>query len=182
MRGPFFTDEQSTNVLQYADATIDGPLRERLMDGSLRLLRCDWLGASTSTKELDRDRDSQRPVIKRRQDLPRDAFFVPEDAVKLLDSGNRSILAVSHCWQTAKHPDPHGATLDQIRRYLAEDPSTKGCGLFWDFVSMPQKDVKSAKRTGEEDIIFKGCLSCMSCVRLSRPGFFCCCRVTLLLP
>ena len=30
--------------------------------------------------------------------------------------------------------------------------------------------------------IFKGFLSCMSCVRLSRPGFFCCCRVTLLLP
>lgn len=174
MRGPFFTDEQSTNVLQYADATIDGPLRERLKDGSLRLLRCDWLGAPSSTKELNRDPDSQRPVIKRRQDLPPDAFFLPKDAVALLDRGNRSILAVSHCWQTAKHPDPHGATLELIRRYLAEDPSTKGCGLFWDFVSMPQKDAKSATRTKGEDTIFKGCLNCMSYVRKPQEELLAC--------
>ena len=67
MRGPYFTDEQSTNVLQYADSTIDGPLREKLVDGSLRLLRCDWIRFECL---LDKDELYGKMIIRRRQALP----------------------------------------------------------------------------------------------------------------
>ena len=43
LRGPIFSEEQDTQVLAFAEAKIDQPLRERLLDGSILLLRCAWL-------------------------------------------------------------------------------------------------------------------------------------------
>lgn len=86
LRNPSFTDEQSTNALVYADSTIDGPLRERLEDGTIRLLRVSWL------------LEPGLEVIQHMQDLESktpEAFWSKAEAVELLQRGDRSVLAVS---------------------------------------------------------------------------------------
>ena len=74
-----------SGVLLAATEPIDGPLRECLADGSIRLLRGAWLA----------DADASGAVLLRRQELPPEAFVTCAEAVEMLDRGDRSILAVS---------------------------------------------------------------------------------------
>jgi len=82
-------------VLERADEAMDEPLRERLRDGTLRLLSCAWLVSAESDASLGRDAASGRPTMRRQQELPPAAFVTPEDAVAALGRGDRSILALS---------------------------------------------------------------------------------------
>ncbi len=72
-------------MLDFADGKIDGPLRARLLDGSIRLLRCAWLMDPLSDASLGRYTSSSgsgaAPVMHRRQDLLDAAFFTPQQAV-----------------------------------------------------------------------------------------------------
>ena len=123
-----------------ADVLLDGPLRERLQDGSIRLLRCAWLMDPASDAALGRDPTTGAPVIRRMQSLPAAAFVSAHQAMRLLSRRDRSILALSHAWLKRSHPDPHGHTLAAVRRYLATDVRASRCALFWDFASLPQPD------------------------------------------
>ena len=71
-------------------------------------------------------------VLRRRQEMPKEAFLTPFEAVALLDRGDRSVLVVSHAWQTAGHPDPCGTTLRTLRAYLMSDPAAAECGVFFE--------------------------------------------------
>ena len=119
-----------SDVLIAAAASIDAPLRDRLADGTIRLLRVDWLLSPTADMALGRDTTTGAPILRRRQELPSSAFFGFAQAAAMLGDSKRSILVLSHGWQTAKHPDPCGATLLAIRRFLASDRCHSGCGLF----------------------------------------------------
>ena len=141
MRGPLFLQpngeekEASIEALLTADEKIDAPLRECLLDGTIRLLRCRWLAA---TEEADAwlDRDwTGNVVMVRRQDLPDAAFFAPSEAAQLLDRKDRSILVLSHCWSVAARPDPLGTTLRAVRRYISSDSTAAECGLFWEYAT-----------------------------------------------
>ena len=91
-------------VLMLADARIDGLLRECLADGTILLMKCDWLASEeASDPHLGCD-EHGAVILKRRQDLPFEAFFTPAEAAALLDRGDRSVLSLTHCWQTAPHP------------------------------------------------------------------------------
>ena len=110
LRGPLFADksgyekEASVKALILADGRIDGLLRECLADGTILLVKCDWLASEeTSDPHLGRDQDGN-VIFKRRQELPEEAFFTPAEAAALLDRRDRSMLSLSHCWQTAPHP------------------------------------------------------------------------------
>ena len=91
-------------VLAAADVRIDEPLAAKLRDGSIRLLRCAWL-VSDAAQAFIYDKESGLPRMRRRQDLPPDAFFAPQDAAALLSRGDRSVLALSYGWLTAAHPE-----------------------------------------------------------------------------
>ena len=68
-------------------------------------------------------------IIQRMQDLPEEAFFSLNEAARLLDRGDRSILALSYRWLTAAHPDITGTALAAVRRYLnceADELATYG--------------------------------------------------------
>ena len=101
MRGPLFADERgaekqdSLKALVAADDKIDQPLRERLRDGTVRLLRCDWVASPESDAYLARDETTGAPILKRYQELPPEAFYSPEEAVELLDRGDRSVIVLS---------------------------------------------------------------------------------------
>ncbi len=113
-------DDLSGAVLANADAKIDAPLRERLADGTIRLLRCRWLVSAAADTFLRQgwtfcgSETMSTPKLCRRQELPPEAFCTPNEAVALLERGDRSVLAVSHRWQTYSHPDPVGSTLATI--------------------------------------------------------------------
>ena len=70
------------------------------------------------------------PLFKHRQELPLAAFFTPIEAASLLDRDDRSILVLSHCWNTAAHPDPAGSTFQALRGYLSSQPAAQACGIF----------------------------------------------------
>jgi hypothetical protein len=148
------------DFLIWAEKQIDGPIRERLEDGTIRLLRCAWLLSAVSDKYLGRDAFG-KVIMRRRQELPEEAFLSPSEAVALFDGADRSILALSYRWLTREHPDPHGTALSAVRRFLASDEAGLGkCGMFWDFTSLPQKDTaKEARglppRTPKEADTFK---------------------------
>ena len=124
----------SAVLLIEAEKPIDGKLSERLGDGSIRLLRCDWLLSEDSDASLGRDPATGNAVMRRQQELPAAAFFSEQEAADLLARGDRSILALSFGWLTAAQPDPHGTTLAAIRRYLRSEPAAVArCGLFWEY-------------------------------------------------
>ena len=138
---------------------------ERLADGTIRLLRCDWLLSDASDAALSRDAAGS-VTMRRRQELPDEAFFAPEEAAALLRRGDRSVFALSHGWQVAAHPDPHGFTLARLRRALhAEAAADKGAALFWDFASLPQKP-----RTEKDVETFKAALNVMISMYASVTG------------
>jgi hypothetical protein len=141
------------DFLLWAEKQIDGPIRERLEDGTIRLLRCAWLLSSEDSDQyLGRDASGKKVIMLRRQELPKEAFVTNEEAVALFDGADRSILALSYRWLTAAHPDPHGTALSAVRRFLRSKDVLGKCGMFWDFASLPQKPRKKE----EEDTFKRG--------------------------
>ena len=122
-----------------ADVLIDGPLRERLLDGTIRLLKASWLvDEAASNPHLYCDARTGSPVMSRHQELPQAAFFTNAQAVQILGRRDRSILALTAAWLTPRHPDPHGTTLAAVRNYLATDAKAAKCALFWAYTCLPQ--------------------------------------------
>ena len=124
----------------------EGTLPARLKDGSIRLLRVQWLLAQPS-----------HWVMQRRQDLPNEAHVSTDEAVRLLAEGK--VGALSYRWLTAQHPDPERLHLDALLRFFLQAPShaAQYQAVFWDFASLPQHP-----RTEAETALFKGGLTCMT--------------------
>jgi hypothetical protein len=159
-----------SSMLLTADAKIDEPLRERLEDGSIRLVRCHWLCSPGADDFLDRDEESGAVIMRRRQDLPPEAYFSPKEATALLDRGDRSVFALTYRWLTGLHPDPKGTTLAALRRFLQSDPTNLECGIFWDFASLPQKGRDGAERSKEDKAIFERSVKVMGLFYASITG------------
>ena len=150
-----------SEALAVAEAQLDASIRERLADGTIRLLKCDWLASAEADSMLGRDPVSGKPIVRRRQEMPEAAFFSPVEAAEtLFQRGDRSILALSYRWQTRGHPDPKGTALDAVRRFL-RGGKAQGCGLFWDFASLPQPGAHGLSRTADEDAMFSNGLQVM---------------------
>ena len=163
-------DVDFSAALCAADSRIDSLLADRLRDGSARLLRCSWLSSPASDAFLGRDA-SGAVIMRRRQDLPPDAFVPCDEAAAMLLRGDRSVLALSHGWLTALHPEPHGTTLAAVRRFLLFDTAAAGdVGLFWDFASLPQRGPNGEARTEEEKRIFNRGLEVMGSFYASVTG------------
>ena len=141
---------QLLRVIRQIEGQIDAPLKRRLRDGSIRLLRCAWLMDENNLRDfLQAEEGAEIHAadgnitvrMRRMQDPPPVAFFEPEEAAALLARGDRSVLALSYTWLTRSHPDPHGVTLSHLFRFLSEHAdSYRECALFWDFASLPQPD------------------------------------------
>ena len=155
------------SILDAADSKIDSSLAERLRDGSVRLLRCSWLASPASDAFLGRE--GSAATIKRRQDLPPEAFVPCDEAVAMLERGDRSVLALSYGWLTALHPDPHGTTLAAVRRFLSSTEAND-IGLFWDFCSLPQRGQKGEERSEAEKSVFAQGLGIMGSIYASVTG------------
>ena len=169
IRGPVFSEEQTALSLAFVETKIDAPLRERLKDGSIRLVRCSWLRSAEADAAFSRGPLGE-VIVKRRQDLPYVAFVPAAEAADMLRRDDRSVLALSQAWQTPQHPDPHGKTLMAVRNYLNTERDTDSCGLFWDFLSILQKEPITCNRTEEEELVFQRGLEVMTLLYASLTG------------
>ena len=74
---------------------------------------------------------------------------------------SKEYLAVSQRWEDLKHPDPTGAQLSPLRRYLKENPQIKY--VWYDFMSMSQGDRMQQEKAEfglmltNLDMLFIGC-------------------------
>ncbi|CAK0905713.1 unnamed protein product [Prorocentrum cordatum] len=117
----------------------------------VRLVRMSWLLQQRGT------------VLKRRQELPEEAFVSADELRAVWDASGRGgrdqvapIISISFCWDSREHPDPNGVqlslvidTLEQERRkYSRACWSFKGfseIGVFWDWASLLQGDRDKAE-------------------------------------
>ena len=122
-----------SSILTAANEKIDAPVLRVLKDGTVRLLRCDWLASAEAEPHLRRDDVTGALHMPRLQDLPNKAFFSPAEAANLFTRGDRSVFVLSYGWNRCAPPsDPTGVTLAAVRRFLSTAP--KGCALFWECV------------------------------------------------
>jgi hypothetical protein len=86
----------------------------------VRLLRSDWIISRAAQMRAATSAERRRELmVPRRQDLEQlePSAFYTADEVKSLPRGPRNagfpmpVLAVSHSWESAGHPDPDGRTL-----------------------------------------------------------------------
>lgn len=155
-------------VVTVADKLIDSGFAERLGDSTIRLVRVDWLLSGAALDDaFTRDPQSQALVMRRCQELPPVAFFSPEEAKERFLRGDRSVIALSYCWLTALHPDPHGATLSVLLQHLREAtnkyPAVADSAIFVDFMSLPQKDVNGVRTADELEQFTRGLEVMSSC-------------------
>ena len=149
------------------DMLIDGPIDERLRDGTIRLLSCRWLLKEAETAL--RKGPSGPAVLKRRQEMEVEfpsAFMKPEAAAELFRNGKRQVLVLSYGWLSSAEPDPYGSRLTLLRRYLANVEDAEECGLFMDHVCLPQKP----RSTKEEQEVFERGLKSMGSLYASVTG------------
>ena len=113
------------------------PLFDSLYDGSVVLLRGSWL--------VEQCRSGG--VLPRRQELPPDATWNPEElwcAYQSWSSGPPpKIMVVSHRWMSLEHPDPDGGQLQTLATALAHSHEAEGRGrdtaVFYDWCSLCQQ-------------------------------------------
>ena len=130
-------------------AALEGDLPARLLDDSLRLLRVEWLCAQPAAFR-----------IRRRQEMPDEAFWSPAKAEALLKQGK--VAALSYRWLDPKRNDPDGFALSHLLDfYRSGRNATRRPALMIDFASLPQVD-PDGRRTEDEQVAFDQGLKVMS--------------------
>lgn len=149
--------EAAAKKAVYKKFTRTGGLEEVLRSGTIVLLSVEWL----LRKWREDDREDDKFILLRRQELPDEAIVPSEQAVTLLRNGE--VAALSYRWLESHHPDPSRHHLDALGKYLSDYPSDKlrWTGLMIDFASLPQKDSEGL-RSPVEQLVFEAALNSMS--------------------
>ena len=190
VRAALDTARSSSSISYSSSASIFAELRPRsgTQIAPVRLLRGSWLlaRAKAARKALDAvgsgyqskmDYERRKLRLPRRQELEDAAFLTPEEVEQLemnekgaLGHEQLAIISVSHCWETAAHPDPRCVTLmamaDAIERaqtrpvrlgdQICMRTLPREVGVFYDWTCLPQQP-----RSDEEGAAFKSALSRM---------------------
>ena len=108
--------------------------------------------------------DGQRGVLPRRQDLPaeEEPTWEPLPCLRLVARCRVLIVAVSYCWATPEHPDPHGEQLRGLTRMIRlrleeERLPLEDLAVFFDWCSLYQRP-----RADEIEAIFKRSLAAVN--------------------
>ncbi|CAK0809093.1 unnamed protein product, partial [Prorocentrum cordatum] len=148
MEVPKKEEQESFDLARYTDAASLFDALAFTVDDlhPVRLVRMTWLLQQRGT------------VLKRRQELPEEAFVSADELRAIWEAGGRGgrdqvapIVTISFCWDSREHPDPDGVQLNLVidtleeerRKYSREDGDFKGfseMGIFWDWPSLPQGD------------------------------------------
>lgn len=138
---------------------LDERLKGSVEDGSVRLVLADFL-RSDSLSHIVR-----RQALESRESTGEKIFLPTREAVQLLDKSSRAIGVLTYGWTTPDDPDVTGDYLSAVRRFLRSELGAHIVGVFWDFLSLPQKP-----RTPAEDEQFGDALDCMGDLYASALG------------
>lgn len=139
---------------------IDARLADNLKDGSIRLVRADFL-RSDILSHIER-----RQSLEGRESTSGESIFLsPREAVDLLAKSSRAIGVLTYGWTTSNDPDVTGTYLAAVRRFLLSDLGACIVAVFWDYLSLHQKP-----RTPAEDEQFSDALDCMGDLYASALG------------
>ena len=140
---------------------FDDPLAEAIKGGAIRLLDAAALRAGAL------------PELARRQDLEEREraggpalLLPPAAAAAALRAADRRVCFLTHAWKTCAHPDPDGATLAALTRFLRHPLGAHIVGVFVDFACLHQPP-----RTKEQEEAFRSAL----CVMPRSPIYVCIC-------
>lgn len=149
-------------------------------EANVKLLKWSWLDArAEEMRSASTDEERRRLALPRRQDIEatdRGAFYTAAE-IAALPRGNvtwaggpLAVVAISHCWETASHPDPVGRTLLSIARSIRRAQKEHigrhhellpgDIGIFLDWCSLHQKDA-NGERTATESACFAEALGSM---------------------
>ena len=132
--------------LSQALTELDKIIIKVLLCGAIRLLCVKWLLIQPANfkmpnrqalEEIERSGVSPSPLLS------------PQEAVALVERGDRSIGALTYGWLMSGDPDPKGSRIRVLRRALKR-LAIRIEALFWDFGSLYQ-----APRTPEQAASFK---------------------------
>lgn len=98
-------------------------------------------------------------ILKRRQEMPEDAFPSVGEVIRALDrpKANEEFVVVSYGWLSRLHPDSRGEHLHSVTEAMARCDGFKF--TFWDFISLHQ-----LPRSAEENALFRTALNAMHCL------------------
>lgn len=119
-------------------------IRDALKGGDTVLVRGTWL----------RKLSMEAGVLPRRQELPPEAIWDYAELLKLVAERKVQLVALSYCWLSPGHPDPHGHQLQTVGRIIGQrlDEITMpldDLAFFIDWCSLYQRP-----RTAQEDAAF----------------------------
>jgi hypothetical protein len=132
--------------LRQALTELDKIVIQVLLCGAIRLLSVKWLLKQPANfkmpnrqalEEIERSGVSPSPLLS------------PQEAVALVERGDRSIGTLTYGWLMSGDPDPKGSRIRVLRRALKR-LAIRIEALFWDFGSLYQ-----APRTPEQSASFK---------------------------
>ena len=146
-----FQDEGSDKAKQ--DYTTWRGFESCFQQQSVKILRGSWL--------LEWNNQGRR--VERRQELPEEAFCLPEEALTqiklradLMDQA-KFLFVLSYRWLQPEHPDPHRHHLTIVCRILSLAIDAFGdVGLFWDFLSLCQRNDDDVRTEQEQESFNRG--------------------------
>jgi hypothetical protein len=132
--------------LHRALTELDRIVIQVLLCGAIRLIRVEWL--------LMQPADFKMPNRQALEEIERSGvspspLLSPQEAVALVERGDRSIGTLTYGWLSPGDPDPKGSRFRVLRRALM-GMAFRIEALFWDFGSLYQ-----APRTPEQSASFK---------------------------
>ena len=128
-----------------------------LQDRSVKIVKGSWLLAL-------KDKGAR---VERRQELPEESFWTPEDALNEIrtraeteqadQTESKFLFVLSYRWLQRGHPDPHCHHLTTVCKILSLAKAAFGdIGLFWDFLSLCQPDDDDARTLEERESFHRG--------------------------
>ena len=132
-----------------------------------------WMGEKPTVgritiHQVERQAELQQsnPFLPRSQDLfsaAPGAFTDGNEAASRLVQQRHRVLVLSHGWRSDVQPDPDGKELRAIRSWLKrQDPATlKNCSLFYDWVSVRQREPHTGQMTDQDRAAFDEALNLM---------------------
>ena len=87
-------------------------------------------------------------ILPRCQDVPPEAKVSLTEMEAWGDEYTVGVLIISYPWLAKKHPDPHGEQLRKLcfvlKAFATKAREYPGCrvGVFWDYLSLPQPNIK----------------------------------------
>mmetsp|Transcript_64553 Transcript_64553/g.112731 ORF Transcript_64553/g.112731 Transcript_64553/m.112731 type:complete len:460 (+) Transcript_64553:61-1440(+) len=120
-------------------------VEDLVKSGAIRFVDLSWL----------EDMHKAGQILKRRQELPEEAFVPIETMLQFLEKKPYLIFVVSHGWLAEKHPDPKGMHLATLVQQLHGISGV----VFWDFMSLFQ-----VPRTHSQEVLFRQALDSMHLV------------------